>query len=163
MENNLPAENKGFMDNIREKIKNSFVELVPDETWDAMVQQEIEAFFEKPVDFKVETKDVGWNQPTKTFYNFGDEKTKPTMFRTMVWGMCIDETNKHLKSEYVNNLVNIALEGERDAATGATKDIITEAIPKMVQQYFENIARTMTNQLAMDISAIANNNHNIRY
>ena len=158
-QDNLPATPENFMDKIREKIKNSFVELVPDETWDAMVQQEITAFFEKPVEFKVESKSGSWNQPNTTFYNFGDEETKPTMFRTMVWGMCIEETEKHLKTEYVQNLMKFALDEEKDEATGQTKNLIKDAIPLMVQKYFENIAMGMTNQLANMIRDNVHNTH----
>lgn len=158
MENkNLPQQNVTIMDAIRDKIKGSFVDIIPDTNWDALVKAEVDAFFEQPCEFVVESVRGGYGQADKNHFKF--EGTNPTMFRTMVWDMCVEKTREHLKSEHIDKIMVHVLDSQFDEATGKTKNLITDAIPLMIQSYFENISRGMMHELAMKIQTNANNNY----
>lgn len=154
----LPAKNIPFMDAVKEKIKNSFIELIPEESWNTMVETEVKAFFEDKVQFTVETEHRGYNQKDKVHYKFEGD-TEPTMFRTLVWDMCVEKTREHLRTEYTNNLVNKSLELTKDEATGKMTNLIEQAVPMAMNQYFTQISQGMMLQMQTQINnIIANNN-----
>lgn len=155
---NLPQQNNTIMDAIRDKIKGSFVELIPDTNWDAMVKSEVDAFFTQGCEFAVETSNRGYGESAKHHFKF--EGVEPTMFRTLVWDLCVEKTREELQKEYVNKTIEIALEERKDENTGEMRNIIQEAVPMMMQKYFENIARGMTNHLAEVIRTTSQNNYN---
>lgn len=154
----LPAKNIPFMDAVKEKIKNSFLELIPEENWDKMVEAEVKAFFEDKVQFTVETTSGGYGQRDRMFYKFEGD-TEPTMFRTLVWDMCVEKTREHLKTEHVNNILSESLILQEDEVKGGMKDVIEQAVPMAISQFFTNITKNMMFNVQEQIRNMSNNNH----
>lgn len=70
-----------YVDKVRDKIKQSLVDVIPDEQWDAMLRVEIEAFF-----------------ATKVTSQYGEQREQPSEFRRIVTGVIAEETKKRVQA-----------------------------------------------------------------
>ena len=71
-----------YVDKVRDKIKQSLVDVIPDEQWNAMLKAEISSFFEN------KTEHDRWsNQST----------TKPSEFRRLVAIVLEEETKRRIR------------------------------------------------------------------
>ena len=71
-----------YVDKVRDKIKQSLVDVIPDEQWNVMLKAEISSFFEN----KTET---GWNNQSTP---------KPSEFRRLVAIVIEEETKNRVRS-----------------------------------------------------------------
>lgn len=159
---NLPAEPINFMDKIKEKIKNSFIDLVPEETWDKMVQQEIDNFFEAKMSFSCDVvNESGWgtNKRTKTKINFeGDNELHPTMFRTLIWDECIARTKEHITSKHVDDMFNASMDSNGQMMSKRFDDLITTSMPIIIDTYFKNMMKSTALNMRQNIMNDIQNN-----
>lgn len=154
---NTPASQLPFMDKVKDKIKNSFVDLIPEEQWDAMVQAEIDNFFEKPVRLNVnEEKQYGQNKTTQTFLTDENDNHVGTAFRQLVWDECIVKTREHIQSKYMQDHVSEILSNNATTMEEGTKDIIEEAVPAAMAKFFSGMMTNMKWQLQQDIQIMGN-------
>lgn len=70
-----------YVDKVRDRIKQSLVDVIPDEQWNAMLRAEIESFFK-----------------TKTISNYGEQREQPSEFRRIVMGVIEEETKKRVQA-----------------------------------------------------------------
>jgi hypothetical protein len=69
-----------YVDKVREKIKQSLIDVIPDDQWNAMLRAEIGAFFE--------------NRVTS---NYGQQTTHSSEFRRIVTGVIEEETKRRIR------------------------------------------------------------------
>lgn len=69
-----------YVDKVRDKIKQSLVDVIPDDQWNAMLRAEIEGFFK-----------------SKTFLHYGEQKEQPSEFRRIVLGVLEEEVKKRVR------------------------------------------------------------------
>ena len=70
-----------YVDKVRDKIKQSLVDVIPDEQWNVMLKAEISSFFEN----KTET---GWNNQSTS---------KPSEFRRLAAVVLKEETKRRIR------------------------------------------------------------------
>jgi hypothetical protein len=70
-----------YVDKVRDRIKQSLVDVIPDEQWDAMLRAEIETFFK-----------------TKVTSQYGEQREQPSEFRRIVSGVIEEETKKRVQA-----------------------------------------------------------------
>ena len=68
-----------YVDKVRDKIKQSLVDVIPDDQWNAMLRAEIETFFK-----------------TKTTSQYGEQREQPSEFRRIVMRVIEDETKRRI-------------------------------------------------------------------
>jgi hypothetical protein len=73
-----------YVDKVREKIKLSLIEIIPDEQWNAMLKTEIAAFFENKV------------EQVSAYYSSTKPRLIPSEFRQLVLGMLETETKRRV-------------------------------------------------------------------
>ena len=71
-----------YVDKVRDKIKQSLVDVIPDEQWNVMLKAEISSFFES------RTEKNSWNN---------EYATKPSEFRRLVGVVLEEETKKRIR------------------------------------------------------------------
>lgn len=116
------ALSSNFKDVMREKILAAFVDLIPQEQFDKMLEAEIKAFFETPDFLTIQqtTLEVPnprynptdrWSEPNlkKECFVFGN---KMTPFRQMVWTVLHNELTPKIKTivDDEKSQTNVALE-----------------------------------------------------
>lgn len=145
-----------IQEKISEKIKETYLDLLPKEELDLLVKNEIDAFFneETKSSFRVEYKSGNWNNPN-TFEFTSSENMSP--FRKMVWLNLINNTAKCLQSDLVKTYFKGQYSVSNEELNIYMKDVIKEFIPLAIQKYFENIAFNMATNM---MNSIMNNTRN---
>lgn len=143
-----------LMQGVKDRIKATFVSLIPDGQWETMVQKEVDAFFEmrtQTISQKTSRTSSYGGTSTETFVS-AEEKSSP--FRNLVWEHCAQLTIQVLKEQvtkdYFTNQWNA---GEMDFTEGMRK-IIVEAAPLAAAKFFEKIAFNMSQDLRNAIQQI---------
>lgn len=86
-----------LMQNVRERIKATFVGLIPDEEWEALVRKEVDAFLNEKANLTFhayEEKKHGWSAQPEKPTHIKSEDLSP--FRAMVWQECALRLEKAL-------------------------------------------------------------------
>jgi hypothetical protein len=140
------------MQGVKDRIKATFVSLIPDPQWEQMVEKEINAFFEPQIFTRIIVKE-------RSSYSF-DHKEKWTIetkentspFRVMVWDFCKEKTVDALKnaitSKYFTTVADQDLSKEMET-------VIANAIPYGITNFFKTFAEMQAQELANRIR-----NHN---
>lgn len=156
MEENKPIEltTSTFIDKVKEKVKNQFVDLIPEEAWDGMIKKEIDSFFSgnATVKFTIE-KESGWRN-NNTHIRF-DEGINP--FKALVWDVCFSEVRNKVYSDLSKDYINKEV-GNNGEISEKLKEVIKESIPLAIQKYFEAMINNMGNNL---VQMIQNNTQNV--
>jgi hypothetical protein len=137
-----------LMQGVKDRIKSTFVSLVPDGQWDTMVQKEIDAFFaeaEAPREWR------GHN------YSY-EVKTVPSPFRKMVWDLCEQQTSRVL-NEYMRERFQAKYDeaGKLIVDEVLNKLIVENAGQMFAQMIAGSIQQAMTQSHIMTMSALSNN------
>jgi hypothetical protein len=156
MSTTTPAHQLPFMDNVKEKIKNSFVELIPEDTWNQMVEQEIKNFFEQPINYSVEKSGHGYSNKTTTNFNDVDGAPIGTIFKTLVWEMCIEQTQKLLNEKVQQKMFDTAY--HKNGGDKSLDNIIQEAIPIAMTKFFATMMDNMKYDLQNQMTNALNGN-----
>ena len=69
-----------YVDKVRDKIKQSLIDVIPDDQWNVMLKSEIETFFK-----------------SKTFLHYGEQKEQPSEFRRIVMNVIEEETKRRIR------------------------------------------------------------------
>lgn len=146
-------DGNSLMNSIKDKIKNTILESIPEEQWDGLIKKEINAFFEEVTNVSIETTQTGGWGATKVekLVFKGDEGM--SVFRAMVWGECLDKTRTYFQTDIVNKYFTEGLIIEGDKGATRMDGLLQEMIPSAINSYFLNISRNMANTLRMDIEA----------
>lgn len=142
-----------IQEKISEKIKETYLDLLPKEELDLLVKNEIDAFFNEQTKsfFKVEYKSGTWST-NNSFEFISSDNMSP--FRKMVWLNLINETSKCLQSDLVKTYFKGQYSVSNEELNIYMKDVIKEFIPLAIQKYFENIAINMATNM---MNSIINN------
>lgn len=157
MDNNNQIEKfdpSTLMQGVKDRIKATFVSLIPDDQWEIMVQKEVDAFFnsEETLVFaeKDKYKDGSWS-PTK----YATLEIKQSPFRALVWEHCKEMTYTILKEKVNKEYYSDVWNGNGYDIKEGMKEVISEAAPLAAAKFFEAISFGMANDLRNKIM----NNH----
>lgn len=88
------SNNTDFVDTVREKVRELFVSLIPEDQLSQMVQKEIDAFFSEPLsEFKVSAYSGTFSRSQATL----ETKTACSPFRLIVWNECKKMLASHIE------------------------------------------------------------------
>ena len=129
MGSDLSVQNLG--DAIREKVKKTLFDAMPDDAIDAMIQKEFDELF----------------GPPKYQDNYARQRNDhpgKSVFQRMVIAEFKTQMNSRLK-EHVKTQVDARLEDEDHS--GALERLAKEIAPGLVNAYFEGVARAILEQV----------------
>jgi hypothetical protein len=137
-----------LMQGVRDRIKATFVSLIPDEQWEVLVQKEINAFFEQQI--KVtharQVQHSNWGGSSVTI----NSETFETQFRSIVWQLCSEKTvevlKKHMKGKFTDTW---PLDPEK--IDEGIKEVLVAAVPNAISTFFHQVAMGYMNQVRSDI------------
>lgn len=141
-----------LMQGVKDRVKATFVALIPDIQWDEMVKKEIDAFFNKTSKLEISNKhekDNYWNKYLVT-------ETEQSPFRAIIWKECLKYTTEKLKEDLTKELFEETYNSEtqRYDTKDKLKSIIEDAIPIAITKFFSQIAFSMTANLRNEINNI---------
>lgn len=139
-----------LMQGVKDRIKATFVSLIPDEQWEIMVEKEINTFFnlEQTITFSEIKK-----YPTNGFHqeNYSQKVIQQTPFRSLIYEMLYEKSieviKKKLKDEWFGNAWPITEENMSEKL----KAVVKEAAPVAMLRFFESIVFTSMNNLRNEI------------
>lgn len=123
-----------YVDKVRDKIKQSLIDVIPDEQWNAMLRTEIAAFFENRVTSQ-----------------YGQQTTYPSEFRRIVTSVVEEETKRRIRE---------MLSGpEWESYWDGTKQQAGEEIARLARENGATIlAKWLESAIGQVISSIRFNN-----
>jgi hypothetical protein len=153
---NEVSTNVTFVDKVKEKIKNTFADLIPEEQWDEMIQKEINSFFEDKQKITIsEIKKYANGSWRNEEFLVKEMEISP--FRAMVYAECIQKTNQTLKETIDKTYFTEIWDKNGKVITEEFKTVITECGPAIAAKFFSNLIGQMTSDMRMSLM-----NNNIR-
>jgi hypothetical protein len=138
-----------LMQGVKDRIKSTFVSLIPEDKWEELVQKEIDSFFNQEQLITMSTKTVSnsvWDSS-----QYATKEIKQTPFRSLIYEMCYEKTidliKKKLTDEWFGNEWPITEENMNENL----KKVIAESAPAAMLKFFESISFMHANQLRNDI------------
>jgi hypothetical protein len=155
----MPEEIQKFdpatlMQGVKDRIKATFVSLIPDEQWDVMVQKEIDSFFSPEPGItiairKQPTKEQsGWNT---SYENVLVVEGRVSPFQRIVIDMCIEKTVQELQKYLTEEKLHGHWAFDKYETDKELQGLIELAIPKAVTNFFQSMAFMATASLRNDI------------
>ena len=134
-----------LMQGVKDRIKSTFVSLIPDDQWDSMVQKEIDAFFneEKKITIKEEEKGNDFWARKRYLVTATDQ----TPFRAIVWGHCIDLTFEVLKEKISLEYFKTQYISNQPELTDKMEELITLTSAAGAAKFFESMTHGMMSHL----------------
>ncbi len=136
---------------IKERIKEQFFELLTDEELDNLIQKELDSFFAptNKMHFSlVESSNGGWNTKRLDLKLDGEEMS---VFQKMIITFAAQKTHERLNSEITTKYFNSQFHISDEELNENTKQLITDAIPIAMNNYFKNISMGMVANLRNEI------------
>lgn len=138
-----------LMQGVKDRIKATFISLIPDDQWDVMVKKEIDSFFNELQKISISSnKDTSQNYWNPSVHQ--SMVIEQTPFRSMVWNFCAEACNKKLKesiiADYFDGLYNDSAE-----VKGGLKNLIAEIAPGAAIQFFQQITEMQMHRLRNEI------------
>lgn len=136
------------MNNIRERIKISFLELLPDEEIDRLVQQEIDNFFNKPIKGRVIKVEINnyYNSTNSTIKSITINPTEPeSLFQSLVYDILYLKVSgiiQEVIQEEVNKVLVMNNTNSLDVEK-ASSEMIELILQKTIIRFFGNIFLNM--------------------
>jgi len=95
---------------LKDKIKDTFIELIPDEEWNKLVESEVNEFFNQSTKLGIAERDR-YKEGSWTSTRYSQLESDMSPFRAIVWEMCSEKTvcllKDKLTKEYVSDLSKI--------------------------------------------------------
>lgn len=137
-----------LMEGVKDRIKTTFVSLIPDEQWDGLVQREIDAFFQ-PVKYtnSQSTQQVWRNNVGYVFEGQEVVEVEMSPFRKLVWAFCEDRLKESLKQHVNETYFNDQWPVQQDNLKAEMKKIIEEATPGAIARFFNYMSTTLVNDM----------------
>ncbi len=146
-------DTSSLMQGVKDKIKATFVSLIPDDKWDEMVNKEIEAFFTpQTLIFSEQDKYTNGSWGAKRFSVIEAEMSP---FRFLVWEECIKKCQSFMSDKIQKEIFEDTYGGYDQKEE--LKKIIVESAPLAASKFFENISLGMMSQLQSQINNIQYN------
>lgn len=113
-----------LMEGVRDRIKATFISMIPDLQWEQMVKKEVDAFFQEV------KREEDYNNPT--WYS---------QFQVVVWEEMTKHARKHIK-EAIENFKSFQWDG--------SDVIMSEAVEKMIVKNSGMILRSLIGNMIQD-------------
>jgi hypothetical protein len=128
-----------LMQGVKDRIKATFVSLIPDVQWEIMVQKEIDEFFnsEQTMIFAKKEEQVAGQWHAKQMATL---EIKQSPFRALVWEHCANMTNQILKEKITKEYFNDEWPATEETVDARMKSFVKESIPSAIILFFEKIA-----------------------
>jgi len=139
---------------IKERIKEQFFELLTDEELDDFIKKEIDSFFSADNKTMFSIVESGSHYSGKTL-RLQYEGENMSVFQQMIFTFTAQKTQERLNSEITKTYFNSVFNPSEEELNEKTKQLIVDAIPLAMNNYFKNIAMGMVANLR---SEIINNN-----
>lgn len=126
-----------LMDGVRDRIKATFVALIPDEQWEVMCKAEMDKFF-----FPVPEKD----------YNGRITGHKPSQFEQIVIDLMKEHCKKHLVELFAKPEYSVQSVWEHNTNTNRTENNIklSDHLDKMIKERMPDMMMTMFKAVMAD-------------
>lgn len=141
-----------LMQGVKDRIKATFVSLVPDDKWEQMVQNEIDAFFNQEqkviISEKKKEQHTGWHSEI-----YATKEVMQTPFRALIWEMCYEKTIQMIKKKLSDEWFGSAWPITEENMNENLKAVVKESAPLAMLKFFESISYMHMNQLRNTIQA----------
>lgn len=152
-------ENVDLKSKLSEKVKDIFVDLIPNTDWDQLVQNEINNFFHT-------TKEVVFNKRHAPSNVWGAERiitstsTEMTPFQTIVWNYCLEHAlpllEKKMTTEFVEQSLNEAFDHVNPSVKKeARENFVAKQFDQAISNFFLHMmtshALSMKHQLTEEL------------
>lgn len=127
-----------LMEGVKDRIKATFVSLIPDDKWDEMVQKEINDFFNATSKLAIAERYKTGSYWEKYLVVEADQSP----FRALVWAECMNKAASIVKEKITTEYLTKISDTEFDT-NDEMKKLIEDALPKATQQFFANMADQM--------------------
>jgi hypothetical protein len=147
-----------LMDGVRERIKATFVGLIPDEEWEILVKKEVDAFFSEELIY------VDFNQlynqallKRKQNYNSYDLKKEVdlrvggSMFRQIIWNYCRDKTLQVMTDKVISDYLTDSYENGKQSISEEMKKVIENAAPGALLKIIESISKVQMDMMSVNL------------
>ena len=138
-----------LMQGVKDRIKATFVSLIPDTKWEEMVEAEVDAFFnvEQKITIAEKAKHTGGFHST----NYQTMELNQTPFRALVWEHCSTLTVQYLKGKISQEYFNSKWGASEEDLDEKMKGFIVEAAPIAMAKFFERLIFNATQDLRNSI------------
>lgn len=119
-----------FQDKVRDRIRAAFVELIPEDQWNALVQKEIDAFLTTR-----EERVSGYSYETRVV-------VRPSALRQAVWDVLAEEAKKRARVMLDSPEWQSMWNGEREVLGESLAKFVEEAAPVLLKSMFTNAVQT---------------------
>ncbi len=137
-----------LMQGVKDRIKATFVSLIPDDKWDGLVSKEVDAFFNQQIQYKIGEEKIKdgsfWGKTVK----FLDAPASP--FRVIVWDFCANKLIDTLKKQITDDYFQGQYQGNKEI-NEQLKTVIAEAAPMALINLFQSISYNNISDLQRQI------------
>lgn len=124
-------EPANYVEKLRDRMKQSMIDIVPDEQWDAMIRAEFEAFFKERRDPNV------YSTPPKML---------PSPFRDAVHGVIEEECKTRVRAMLQSEEWTGIWDGSKQVAGQQIKDLVREHGAEIMAKWLESaVAQVVQN------------------
>jgi hypothetical protein len=139
-----------LMEGVRDRIKATFVSLMPDGVWEGMVKTEVDKFFKEELTTTWQKSVTsGYSGVNQSYSINGTMKMSP--FTAMVHEFCREKTSEYLRTTLKDELFSNYYPLTADKISPVLKEVVEAAVPLAMKEFFESIAFHYMNQLRQDI------------
>lgn len=117
-----------IMQNVKDRIRDTFAGMIPDDQWEIMVQKEVDAFFQP--------RQTTISRRTEQVLNIIQE-TSP--FRDIVWEYCANMAVKILKDNISEEVFQKSWNIDELERNNEIAKVIASAAPLAMTNFFEKI------------------------
>lgn len=153
MNNNTPVvfNQNDLMQNVKDRIKATFVGLIPDSEWEALVTKEVEAFMKTEANLEF----YHYQKPNTNFYGGSPEKSAHVMaggmtpMRALIWQECASRLREELKKQLLEfSFIEDSYSGE---FSEEMKRVIGEVGPAVAANFFTTLIQNYGQHLKNEI------------
>lgn len=126
-----PFQAVNYVDKLRDKIKQSLVDLIPTEEWDKMLASEVEGFFKDR-----NVKD-----------NWGDTKVEKSAFKQVIDKVMREETERRMKELLQSGEWQQHWEGSSLVPNQAVQEIAKQAGTEMINAWLAQAVQQVVHHL----------------
>lgn len=132
-----------LMQGVKDRIKATFISLIPDDEWDRMVNSEIDKFFE-PTKMKIssagrQSSGYGYGNTRDKFESDTIIELEMSPFQQIIWDMCAEKAREKLKAKLETEYFENQWELKEETINEKLKQVMVEATPLVMHKMFEKM------------------------
>lgn len=140
-----------FTESVKNRIKETFVGMIPEDEWQGLVEKEVKAFFDQPVKMEITKESAPPVGGAWYGSNYFVATSEQTPFRAIVWEYCKEMTYETLKERINKEFFNNTWSPSEEDLSEKMREFIKESAPHAMAAFFQQI---ILNQSAMFQSQI---------